>query len=95
MRYVVQRISFAKNPTESRVFVWGEVVSFKTLPARTREEALTKGASTTHRGSKVFQFDAVTVEEVDLTGAVARELFEQGRVALGAPYVKASFRKVR
>lgn len=78
-RYLVQRMSIDTDPRLSRVYCWGEVMGMKTSAARTEAEALAKGASTTHAASKTFLRDAVDVVEIEVTGAVARELMQQTR----------------
>jgi len=76
-RYIVQRMSIGRTDAETRVHVWGEVTSYKTGLGHTREERLATGASTRHDGSKTFTKDAVTIEEVDVTGHVAEQLMQQ------------------
>lgn len=86
-RYIVQRMVIGKTDADSRVHVWGEVVSMRTGRGHTDEERLATGASTKHAESKAFTRDAVTIEEVDMTGHVAQALFVQGARNLKAARV--------
>jgi hypothetical protein len=92
-RYVVQQITFAQDPRESRVHVWGEVMSYRTGRAATREEALRTGASMTHAARKTFVRDAVDIIEVPHDGALARALFEQAHRNIKGLVGKTTFSK--
>lgn len=76
-RYIVQRLSIGATDAQTRVYVWGEVLSFKTGRGHTRVEQLATSASTKHGPSKAFTRDAVDIAEVDVTGNVAEELLKQ------------------
>lgn len=75
-RYLVQRIGDIGTP-KARVFTWGEVVSFQTGRGNTDAERFATKASTKHGPSKEFAMDAVTLEEIEVTGHVARSLISQ------------------
>lgn len=77
-RYIVQRLSIGATDAQTRVHVWGEVVSMRTGKGYTDAERLATGASTKHATSKAFVRDAVDIAEVDVTGHVAQELLAQG-----------------
>jgi hypothetical protein len=76
-RYIVQRMSIGSDESSTRVFVWGEVTSYKTGRGYSDEERLATGASTKHADSKVFVRSAVDIEEVEVTGHFAQKLMAQ------------------
>lgn len=92
-KYIVQRMSIGKTEAESRVYVWGEVLSYKTGRGYTDAERLATGASTKHASSKAFTRDAVTIEEVDVTGHVAQALLVQGARNMQATRIVSSRRR--
>lgn len=89
-RYLVQAIDFRADV----VRCWGEVTSYKSARAHTREEALDKPASTKHAASKAWKREAVTVSEpVVVTARMAQELLEQSARNTGATVGGMKFRR--
>lgn len=93
-RYLVQRLDLPVGGV-AKVHCWGEVVGFKTAARRSRDEALTAPAKTTHAPSKTFLRDAVEIgEDVTVTGTVAAELMRQMQRNTPRPVaVRSSFRR--
>lgn len=86
-------MAIGKTDEDTRVYVWGEVVSMKTGRGYTDEERLATGASTKHAESKAFVKSAVTIEEIDVTGHVAQALLAQGARNMKARTIVSSRRR--